>query len=92
MNKKLMIIGFISLLMLIMAACGGGDKPKQSTTASGSKNAGIENSGDAATKTIEYLGKKYTIPKKPKKSSLLGQWKRWKMPLYLMFIRQGQYQ
>ncbi|EDW22498.1 ABC transporter substrate-binding protein [Bacillus pumilus] len=72
MNKKLMIIGFISLLMLIMVACGGGDKPKQSTTVSGSKNAGIEDSGDTATKTIEYLGKKYTLPKKTEKIVITG--------------------
>ncbi|PRO41705.1 ABC transporter substrate-binding protein [Bacillus sp. LLTC93] len=67
MNKKLILMVLITLFMLVMAACGGGDKSKQSNTASGSNTE--ENSD---TRTVEYLGEKYTVPKKVEKIVITG--------------------
>ncbi|MGE6630598.1 ABC transporter substrate-binding protein [Bacillus sp. NPDC077027] len=71
MNRKLMLMSLIALFMLVMAACGGGNKSNQSSTTSGN-NTKVEDTGNADTRTVEYLGEKYTVPQKVEKIVITG--------------------
>ncbi|PPA93854.1 ABC transporter substrate-binding protein [Brevibacillus laterosporus] len=76
MNKKLMLVGLIALFMLVLAACGGGEKPNEaSSTSSNNKEtarAEVDNAGASETRTIEYLGEKYTVLQKVEKIVITG--------------------
>ncbi|MCR8980832.1 ABC transporter substrate-binding protein [Brevibacillus laterosporus] len=76
MNKKLMLVGLIALFMLVLAACGGGEKPNEaSSTSSNNKEtarAEVDNPGASETRTIEYLGEKYTVLQKVEKIVITG--------------------
>ncbi|OME87826.1 iron-uptake system-binding protein [Paenibacillus sp. FSL A5-0031] len=70
MNKKFMLMGLFSLLLLFLTACGGDKKNEQESpppasieeTAQPSKENKVENTGESDTRTIEYLGEKYIVP------------------------------
>ncbi|GIO01780.1 hypothetical protein J5TS2_24480 [Brevibacillus halotolerans] len=75
MNKKLMLVGLIALFMLVLAACGGEKQNEASSTSSNNKEtarAEVDNAGASETRTIEYLGKKYTVPQKVEKIVITG--------------------
>ncbi|KOS59837.1 ABC transporter substrate-binding protein [Lysinibacillus agricola] len=71
MNKKFILAGLIASFMIVLAACGGGDKPSKSSSTSGSNGdsaqSQVDNTGTSETRTIEYLGEQYTVPQKAEK-------------------------
>jgi iron complex transport system substrate-binding protein len=60
-KKVLLVVGLIALFMLVLAACGAG-KQSEST----------HQTGTSETRTIEYLGKTYTVPQKVEKIVITG--------------------
>ncbi|RFB32467.1 ABC transporter substrate-binding protein [Brevibacillus sp. VP] len=75
MNKKLMLVGLIALFMLVLAACGGEKPNEASSTSSNNKEtarAEVDNAGASKTRTIEYLGEKYTVLQKVEKIVITG--------------------
>ncbi|WP_312117863.1 ABC transporter substrate-binding protein [Brevibacillus reuszeri] len=75
MPKKLMLVGIVALFMLVLAACGGA-KPNESSSAPSTGDqatqAKADNTATNETRTIEYLGKTYTVPKKVEKIVITG--------------------
>ncbi|MED1918185.1 ABC transporter substrate-binding protein [Bacillus thuringiensis] len=71
MNKKGMLVGLIAVWMLVLAACGAGKQAESSSTASISGDH-AQQTGTSETRTIEYLGKKYTVPQKVEKIVITG--------------------
>ncbi|MCY9514045.1 ABC transporter substrate-binding protein [Paenibacillus apiarius] len=80
MNKKFMLVGLIALFMLVLAACGGGVKQNESNSTSSNNGEParskvenkVDNTGTGETRTIEYLGEKYTVPQKVEKIVITG--------------------
>lgn len=75
MNKKIMLVSLIAIFMLVLSACGGDKKSEQSSSASNSeKTAQVkkENTKESDTRTIEYLGEKYTVPQNIEKFVVTG--------------------
>lgn len=76
MNKKFILVGLIALFMIVLAACGGGDKQSKSSSTSGSNGdsvqSQVDNTETSETRTIEYLGEKYTVPQKAEKIVITG--------------------
>ncbi|WP_270165502.1 ABC transporter substrate-binding protein [Paenibacillus sp. SYP-B4298] len=86
MNTKWMLAGLMAILMVMLAACGSGNKTIEPTGASGSSqteqsqseqaNTSSQNESGAdeggETRTIEYLGQTYTIPAKVQKLVIAG--------------------
>lgn len=76
MPKKLMLACLIALFTLVLAACGGGGKQNEaSSTASNNQETAqpkADNTGTSETRTIEYLGKQYTVPQKVEKVVITG--------------------
>ncbi|MGE7997642.1 ABC transporter substrate-binding protein [Lysinibacillus sp. NPDC093190] len=71
MNKKFILAGLIASFMIVLAACGGEDKQSKSNSTSDSNGQSVQsqldNAGTGETRTIEYLGEKYTVPQKAEK-------------------------
>lgn len=87
MNKRLITLGCIALFLLMLTACGGNKQSvpvSGSGTTSGQNVSQAENKGtdeadskdhtNAAgeTRTIEYLGQSYTVPKHVEKIVITG--------------------
>lgn len=70
MNKKLMLVGLLAFFMLVSAACGGGDNNAQPAPPKVENKT--DNAGASKTRTIEYLGEKYTVPHKAEKIVITG--------------------
>ncbi len=77
MKRKFLLIGFITLFMLVLAACGGEkeseqdpslDKDESRETAQTKQELTEEN----GTRTIEYLGESYTVPEKVERIVVTG--------------------
>ena len=75
MPKKLMLVSIVALFMLVLVACGGA-KPNESSSAPSTGDqatqANADNTATKETRTIEYLGKTYTVPKKVEKIVITG--------------------
>ncbi|MFJ5792047.1 ABC transporter substrate-binding protein [Lysinibacillus sp. NPDC097162] len=70
MNKKFIIVCLIASFVIILAACGGGDKQSKSTNSDSNGESAqhqVDNTGTSETRTIDYLGEKYIIPQKVEK-------------------------
>lgn len=71
MNKKFMLVSLLALFMLVLTACG--EKPNLSSSNSGeTAQPKVENTEKSDTRTIEYLGEKYTVPQKVEKIVITG--------------------
>ncbi|OZI12064.1 iron-uptake system-binding protein [Bacillaceae bacterium SAS-127] len=71
MNKKFMLVSLIALFMLVLAACGGGQKSEPSKN-EGNKEEKTEQAGGSETRTVEYLGEKYTVPQNVERIVVTG--------------------
>ncbi|WP_100401903.1 ABC transporter substrate-binding protein [Bacillus sp. FJAT-42315] len=71
MNKKFILVSLIALFMLVLAACGGGQKSEPSKS-EGNKEEKTEQTGGSETRTIEYLGEKYTVPQNVERVVVTG--------------------
>ncbi|GAA0430742.1 MAG: ABC transporter substrate-binding protein [Bacillota bacterium] len=72
--KRFMFVSLIALLMVVLAACGG-DKDSESSSSNNSEDtaqANEDTSEESETRTIEYLGEAYTVPKTVEKVVVTG--------------------
>ena len=60
MNKKLFLIGMVTVLNIGLVGCGNAEKTPQKST----EESAVTNTTKQSTQTITYLEKKYTIPAK----------------------------
>ncbi|AJS57232.1 ABC transporter substrate-binding protein [Paenibacillus sp. IHBB 10380] len=80
MHKKFMLVGLVALLLLVLTACGGDKKSEQESlppsnneeTAQPNEENKVDNTGTSETRTIEYLGEKYTVPQNVERIVITG--------------------
>uniref|UniRef100_UPI00403FB7F6 ABC transporter substrate-binding protein n=1 Tax=Aeribacillus sp. FSL W8-0870 TaxID=2954706 RepID=UPI00403FB7F6 len=73
MKRKLLYYGLITLIILLLAACGGNKEQTSSTGGdSSSKTEQKKEAESSETRTINYLGKEYTVPKNVEKIVITG--------------------
>lgn len=75
-----MLVGLVALLLLVLTACGGNNKSEQESippsnneeTSQSKEENKVDNTGTSKTKTIEYLGEKYTVPQNVERIVITG--------------------
>lgn len=77
MKRNFLLIGFITLFMLVLAACGGEKEGEQDTSIDKDESGETaqtkqERTKENGTRTIEYLGESYTVPQKVERIVVTG--------------------
>lgn len=77
MKKKFLFISFIALFMLILAACGEKKAVEEESSTDTPKEEEVtqtkeESTNENGTRTIEYLGESYEVPKKVERIVVTG--------------------